>query len=88
MQDKQPKKYILSKDPQVKYYEWSQFQKFENRRVFICIKTSLALIAQESQLASVCTFSYCESRDNATYCFTGDTVQINWLMFLKALLKC
>ena len=66
MQDMQPKKDTFSKDPQISYREYSQFQKFEYRRVLICIKISLALTAQESQVASVCTFSYCESKDNAT----------------------
>lgn len=49
MQDIQPKKDTFSKDPQISYREYSQFQKFEYRRVLICIKISLALIAQESK---------------------------------------
>lgn len=64
------------------YHEWSMFQKFEYRRVLISIKISLALISQENKLAPVCTYFHCESGANA-YCFTGDAVQINWLMFLK-----
>lgn len=56
------------------YREWNLFQKFEYRRVLISIKISLVLIPQESQLALVCTFSHCESGDNATHCFTGGAI--------------